>query len=468
MEPLIIPAESHRLDRASDDAPEMLMERAGLGVALTAVEMGIGYGDRVIVLAGKGNNGGDGYTAAKHLARRGVQVSVRSFGYPRGDGGPARAASVAAARAGVSIDTIGEPEEADLIIDALYGVGFHGSLADTLVPWTRVDVPVLSIDVPSGLDATTGLVENAAFYADATVTFQAAKTGHILGEGPERSGELFILDIGLGEPRPSLMLCEEIDAPWPVRTRHAHKWSVGSVAVVGGSPGLTGAPMLAARSALNAGAGAVTIVCPGALQPIYATMDPGVMSRAIGAGDRFGSDDTAAVLDAAARYDVLAIGPGLGSVDAAFVEGLLAGWDGPVVVDADGLNALTGPPALRRTDDTIITPHAGEFARLAGGVASHESAARLAADTGATVLLKGNPTFVTDGDATWVVASGGPELATIGTGDVLTGMVAAFAAGGLPADVAARSAAFHHGSAGARLSRSAVVTATGLAAEVGR
>ncbi len=468
MEPLITPAETNRLDMASDDPPAILMERAGLGVALAAVEMGIGYGDRVIVLAGRGNNGGDGYVAAKHLARRGVQVNVRSFGYPRGDGGPARAAAVAARRAGVRVAELGEPESADLIIDAVFGVGFRGSLPEVVVPWTRLDVPVLAVDVPSGLDATTGTVENSAFYADVTVTFQAAKTGHLLGEGPERSGELFVLDIGLGEPRPELMLCEEADAPTPVRTRHAHKWSVGSVAVVGGSPGITGAAMLAARSALAAGAGAATVICPGALQPIYATMDAGVMSRGAGSGERFTLDDVEAVLVEAERYDVLALGPGLGPVDRSFVEALLERWDGSIVLDADGLNALNDSTVLARAFDTIITPHSGEFTRLTGSAATHGAAEELARESGAVVLLKGNPTFVTDGDETWVIASGGPELATIGTGDVLTGMVAAFVAGGLPAKIAARSAAFHHGSAGARLDRTETVTANGLVLEIAR
>jgi hydroxyethylthiazole kinase-like uncharacterized protein yjeF len=468
MEPLITPAESNRLDMASDDPPATLMERAGLGVALTAVEMGIGYGDRVVVLAGKGNNGGDGYVAAKHLARRGVHVTVRSLGYPRGDSGPARDAAIAAAHAGVRVDPIGDPEPADLIIDAVFGIGFRGSLPEVVVPWTRLDVPVLAVDVPSGLDATTGTVENAAFYADASVTFQAAKTGHLLGEGPERVGDLFIVDIGLGDPRPELMLCEAVDAPRPVRTRHAHKWSVGSVAVVGGSPGITGAAMLTARSALAAGAGAATVICPGALQPIYAAMDAGVMSRGAGSGDRFMPDDVAAVLTAADRYDVLAIGPGLGPVDRGFVEGLLERWDGPIVLDADGLNALSDPPSLVREHDTIVTPHSGEFTRLAGSAPTYGAAEDLAKESGAVVLLKGNPTFVTDGDETWAVTSGGPELATIGTGDVLTGMVAAFVAGGLPAVIAARSAAYHHGKAGARLARSEVVTATALASEIGR
>ena len=290
----------------------------------------------------------------------------------------------------------------------------------------------------------------------------------MLGEGPERSGELFILDIGLGEPRPELLLCEEIDAPQPVRTRRAHKWSVGSVAVIGGSPGLTGAAMLTARSALNAGAGAVAIACPGALQPIYATMDPGVMNIGIGDGDRFESADALTILEATVRYDVLAIGPGLGPVDSRFVETLLDGWNGPVVLDADGLNALVDAAAIRRSSDTIVTPHAGEFRRLTGVEAGPVAAAEFARETDATVLLKGNPTFVADGTATWVVTSGGPELATIGTGDVLTGMVAAYAAAGLPSEIAARSAAFHHGRAGAELARVRTVTATGLVDEVGK
>ena len=468
MEPLITPAESGRLDTAADDAPEVLMERAGLGVALVAAEMGIGYGDRVTVLAGRGNNGGDGYVAAKHLARRGVDVTIRSFGYPRGDTSPARKAALAAVRFGANVAALDTNDRSDLIIDAVFGVGFRGALPHQVIPWTLLDTPVLSVDVPSGLDAASGSVENTAFYADVTITFQAAKTGHVLGEGPERSGELVVFDIGLGEPHPEMMLCEAVDAPIPIRTRRAHKWSVGSVAVVGGSHGITGAAMLSARAALAAGAGAATVICPGTLQPIYAAMDPGVMSRGVGAGSCFTAADTDGVLEAAARYDVLAIGPGVGPVDGDFVESLIARWDGPVVLDADGLNALSDPRALTRDGDIVITPHGGEFFRLTGNESSPAAAAVLARDCDVVVLLKGNPTFVVDRSETWVVASGGSELATIGTGDVLTGMTAAFLAGGLRAETAARSAAFHHGAAGRRLAGVETVTATALAVEIGR
>ncbi|GMQ86262.1 MAG: bifunctional ADP-dependent NAD(P)H-hydrate dehydratase/NAD(P)H-hydrate epimerase [Acidimicrobiia bacterium] len=469
MRPIITPAESARLDTAATEAIETLMERAGFAIAVAAAEMGVGYGHTVTVLAGRGNNGGDGYVAAKYLARRGAQVTVRSLGFPTGVDSPARKAATTAVRAGVTVLRIGRPEPADLVIDALFGVGFRGKLADEIVPWTKLEIPVLAVDVPSGIDATTGDTAGAAFTADVTVTFQAAKTGHFLGQGPDRSGVLRIVDIGLDEPRAEFLLCEASDAPLPVRQRRAHKWSAGSVAVVGGSPGITGAAMLAARSALRAGAGAASIVCAASLVPIYAALDPGVMAAGVGDSDSFRTRDVSRVLEVAGRYDVLVVGPGLGPVDPEFVEGLLAGWDGPLVLDADGINALDGVAALAsRTAPSVITPHAGEFARLSGEDASYHAAERLADKSGTLVLLKGSPTFVTDGTETWAVTTGGPELATIGTGDVLAGMLGAFIAGGLPEHVAARSAAYHHGVAGSRLAKSGTVIATDLVDEIGR
>ncbi len=469
MQPIITPAESARLDNASTEPIETLMERAGFAVAVAAAEMGVGYGDRVTVLAGRGNNGGDGYVAAKHLADRGAQVTVRSLGFPTGDYSPARKAGTAAVRAGVRVVRVGEPEPTDLVIDALFGVGFRGKLPDEVVPWTKLEIPVLAVDVPSGIDAATGDTAGAAFSADVTVTFQAAKTGHFLGEGPDRSGDLRVVDIGLGVPRAELMLCEAADAPFPVRDRRAHKWSAGSVAVVGGSPGITGAAMLATRSALKAGAGAATIVCAASLVPVYAALDPGVMAAGVGDSYWFRAGDLDEVLEVVERYDVLVVGPGLGPVDGEFVEGLLARWDGPIVLDADGINALDGVATLAsRMAPIVITPHAGEFVRISGEDASYQAAERLADKTGALVLLKGSPTFVTDGAETWAVTTGGSELATIGTGDVLAGMLGAFIAGGLPEDVAARSAAYHHGIAGSRLAKRGTVMATDLVDEVGR
>lgn len=187
------------------------------------------------------------------------------------------------------------------------------------------------------------------------------------------------------------------------------------------------------------------------------------MTRAMGDGRSLADAEIFEVLELADRFDVVVIGPGLGSAPSLgrFVAEFLAGWEGPVVGDADALNALDGPGDLEREGETIVTPHTGEFVRLTGREASYRAAIRLADDTGVTVLLKGAPTFVM-GAERWVVNSGGPELATIGTGDVLAGMIGAFRAAGLDSSVAARSAAFWHGRAAADLQSTRTVTADQL------
>ncbi len=478
MKPVITPAESARLDANSPVPVATLMERAGVAVAVAAAGMGAGYGRRVAVLAGPGNNGGDGYVAARHLARRGAAVAVHALGYPRGDGGPARAAALAAVDEGVRVLPLDRPQPADLVIDALFGAGFRGELPAGAAAWARAGGRVLAVDVPSGLDAATGEVRGAAFTAERTVTFHALKVGHLLGEGPDRSGEITVADIGLppypDPPHlagpgagPELLLCEQEDAPLPARARTDHKWSAGAVLVVGGSPGLTGAPLLAARAALHFGAGSVAIACPGALAPLYEAMAPGLMTAAVGAGHRFDPSDLADLLERARRYDVLALGPGLGPDMDKFVAGLVEGWEGKLVVDADGLNALPPPRSVaRRTGETILTPHGGEFRRMTGHPPGYEAAFDHARRARAVVLLKGNPTLAVGGEK-WVITSGGSELATIGTGDVLTGMVSALWAQGLGAEAAARSAAYWHGRAGAALAETETVTAERLATAIG-
>jgi len=463
---VITPEESNRLDAASEEPVEILMERAGLGVALAGAAMGIGYGSRVVVLAGRGNNGGDGYVAARYLKNRGAQVTAHALGYPRGDYSPARLAAIRAAAAGVKIIELGVPEPADLVVDALFGVGFRGELPEAVLPWLDHDGAVLSVDVPSGLQAATGTVAGHAFTADATVTFHALKPGHLLGEGPERCGFVDIVDIGLKGGVPELRLCEAVDAPVAKRARTAHKWSVGSVAVVGSSRGMIGAGVLTAQSALNAGAGSASVVCPAGAQALVAGMTPGLLTQGIGTGDRLSADDVAAALEYTDRFDVVVLGPGLGP-DNGFAAEFVARREGKLLVDADGLNNLGGlAPLTARSDPTIITPHAGEFRRLAGRDASYEAASAIHDETGAVILLKGNPTFVL-GSERWVVTSGGPELATIGTGDVLAGVVSALWACGLDGEVAARSGAFWHGAAGADLATRRTVTATELMSAVG-
>ena len=465
---VITPEESAVLDAAAADRIDALMERAGLWVALAAVEMGIGYGSRVAVLAGPGNNGGDAYVAAAYLARRGASVIVYARGFPKGDYSASRKAACRAVKAGVRVRPFGPPVEADLIIDGLFGAGFHGSLPDDVLPWLTHTAPVLAIDVPSGLNAGDGAVDGEAFYADRTVTFHALKVGHLLGEGPQRCGAVDVRDIGLEGGAPELRLVDPSDAPVPKRPLTAHKWSAGSVLMVGGSPGLTGAVVLAASAALRSGAGAVAAAVPGRWQAEVEGLSAGVMTRGIGTGGRFEPADVPEVLEQAERFDVVALGPGLGLDQQKFVAELMARWEGKLLIDADGLNALTDPSQLQRAGETILTPHAGEFRRLTGEHASYRAGTALAAASGAVVVLKGNPTFVLGDGAPWVVTSGGPELATIGTGDVLTGAVAALWAAGLPPAEAARSGAYWHGRAGRSLAAETVVTAEELVAEMGR
>jgi len=467
MRPVITPAESVRLDEVATVPEAVLLERAGLAVALAAVRMGARYGTRVIVLAGTGNNGGDGWVAARHLERRGVDVVVRSLGYPTGSDSPRRVAAIAAIHEGVTATDLGAPEPADLIVDALFGSGFHGTLPDRVVPWTDHPAPVLSVDLPSGLDGTEGSASGAVFRAARTVTFHALKTGHLVGVGPEVSGEVEVVDIGLSGERPEWLLCGDEDASVPSRPRTAHKWSAGTVAVVGGSPGIAGAAVLAGRAALEFGAGVARVVVPGGIVGAVAAMDPGVTTAGVGAGSVFSTGDADAVIAGLSRFGVLVLGPGLGDADSGFVATLLAAWDGPVVLDADGITAITPAELERRTAPTVVTPHAGEFARITGEPASPAAAAALAEATGAVVLLKGSPTFVM-GAERWVVASGSEALATIGTGDVLAGMVAALIARGMSAEAAARAAAYRHGRAGRALGALTTVTATGLLGEIGR
>ncbi|MDH3605365.1 MAG: NAD(P)H-hydrate dehydratase [Acidimicrobiia bacterium] len=467
MRSVITPEESASLDAAAADHIDALMEQAGLWVALAAVEMGAGYGSRVAVLAGPGNNGGDAYVAAKYLARRGVAVIVYARGFPKGDFSAARRAASAAANAGVTVVPLSEPVAADLVIDGLFGSGFHGSLPDDVLPWLTHTAPVLAIDVPSGLNAADGSVEGESFHAERTITFHAFKVGHLVGEGPDRCGLISARDIGLVGGEPELRLVEESDVRIPARERTAHKWSSGSVMVVGGSPGLTGALMLAATGALRSGAGAVVAAVPGRWQAALAGMSAGVMTRGIGAGERFDAVDAAELLEGADRFDIIVLGPGLGPEQDKFVHEVMTRWPGRLLIDADGLNAIGDPAQLRREGDTIITPHAGEFSRLTGEDGSYRAAAHLAESQGITVLLKGNPTIVAGSGAPFVVTEGGPELATIGTGDVLAGAVAALWARGLGAEMAACAGAFWHGRAGHRLAERTVVTAEGLVDEIG-
>ena len=465
MERILSVAAMIEVDASSQRPVDHLMDAAGYGVALSAASMGIGYASVVHVLAGSGNNGGDGYVAARYLRRRGAAVTVHALSAPKA-GSPAARAADAAVRAGVRVISLGGVHSGDLVIDALFGTGFRGKLPGEVLPWIESGIAVLAVDVPSGVSGDTGTVEGPAFTAKRTATFHALKTGHVLGEGPDRCGEIDVYDIGLEGGTPAMYRFATRDVVVPHRARTAHKWSAGAVATIGGVPGLTGAALLAARSAIVSGAGVSSILTTAATVSAYESLAPDLVTIQASESSSW-RDHASEVLALMGRYDTLVLGPGLEPVSSVFVERIIRQFDGTVVVDAGALNALPRWDVLgERTGPTVITPHAGEFKRLTGDEPTPEAARWLHDATGAVVVLKGNPTFVT-GEDQLVVDTGGPELATIGTGDVLAGMIGAFTASGIPTLNAVAGAAYLHGLAGSRLASRQTVTAPDLIREVG-
>ncbi|HUY22709.1 MAG TPA: NAD(P)H-hydrate dehydratase [Acidimicrobiales bacterium] len=417
------------LDRVSEDT---LVDRAGTAVATWAVHMlGGTYGRRVVVVAGKGNNGADGRVAAARLRRRGARVTV--------------------VEAVDAPERIGPAGTVDLVIDAAYGTGFRGTYRAPSVP---AGVPVLAVDIPSGVDGDTGEACGEPLRADVTVTFAALKTGLLQGDGLLLAGRVEVADIGLDVSRARIWVVEDDDVPRLLapRPRRAHKWQ-SAVAVVAGSPGMTGAAGLCARAAYRAGAGMVRLGVPGG--------DPAELSVSEAVGTRLPAQGWAPeALAMAERCRAVVVGPGLGRAPATAddVRAVVAGAATPVVVDADGLFALGAGDDLAAavragTGPVVMTPHDGEFARLAGAAPGADriaAAAGLAARCGAVVLLKGPVTVVAaPGGDVLLATAGSPRLATAGTGDVLSGAIGAFVARGVEPPLAAVLAAHVHGRAAA-------------------
>lgn len=425
MIPVVTPEEMGAIDAAASEPVEVLIDRAGAAVAQAAVEMlGGTYGRRVVVVAGKGNNGNDGRSAADRLRRRGVRVEV-----VRADLAPDRLPAV------------------DLVIDAAYGTGFRG----TFEAPDAGDALVLAVDIPSGVDGLTGVASGRVLRADRTVTFAALKPGLLFADGLDLAGDVRTVDIGLDVSSASVHQVETPDVAGWLRDRpvDAHKWQ-RAVWCIAGSPGMTGAAHLAAAAAQRAGAGYVRLSSPGVaddpLRPTEAVghaLPPEVWTPEVGHD--------------AHRFGAFVIGPGLGRSEevSTGVRALLRELAPPVVLDGDGLSNL-GSRAIRfltsRRDPLIITPHDGEFERLADVSPDPDriaSARLLARETGAVVLLKGSTTVVAapSGD-TMLSASGDSRLATAGTGDVLAGVIGALCASGVDPFHAAAAGAFIHGVAG--------------------
>ena len=407
MIPVVAPARMGEIDAAAPVPTEVLIERAAApepvdvlsAVARAAVEMvGGTYGRRVVVLAGPGNNGADGRAAARRLRRRGVQVSVFSA---------TEAPEILPA--------------ADLYIDAAFGTGL--SRPYTPPERGRPDAPVLAVDIPSGLDGLTGTVLGGpAWAAQRTVTFAALKPGLLFGEGPAACGATTVADIGLSVGEDDGDACAlvtdgDIEA-LPAGTGATHKWQAAAL-VVAGSPGMGGAASLACAAAMRSGARMVHLSAPVAAGVAWPT-------EVVRSEPPLSVD--------ASRFAVCAAGPGLGTDEAAAARLADAlGLGLPTVVDADGLRLLPAPAVAavmdrRRSAPTVLTPHDAELEALMSarpGPDRIAAARAAAAQLGAVVLLKGGPTVVADPQGrTRIVASGDPRLATAGTGDVLTGMIA--------------------------------------------
>jgi len=463
-------AEADRLTIASGVKGVALMEAAGRAVADRAAHLIRRRGGRRIeVLCGPGNNGGDGYVAAHALLEMGFDAEVRALGDPRALKGDAAWAYDLWNRDASPIDMF-DIEQADLVIDALFGAGLARDLdgaARELVArvnaWRRAGGGcVLAVDVPSGLDGATGAVHGAAIEADETVTFFRLKPAHLLLPGRALCGVVTCADIGI---RPDVLLeiapksFHNIPALWraalPMPRIDSHKYARGHAVVVSGGLSTTGAARLAARGALRAGAGLVTLASPSDALIVNAAATTAIMVR------RSDGARGLAELLADVRKNAVALGPGLGVGEqtCALVEtALSAAAPRAHVLDADALTSFAGAPdrlfaAIRAAGGPVVlTPHAGEFARLFGRAESDKlSRARKAAEiSGATIVFKGPDTVVAhpDGRAS-IAANAPPWLATAGSGDVLAGVICGLLAQAMPAFEAASAGVWMHGEAGA-------------------
>ena len=452
-----------------------LMERAGQGVARVVEELA--PDGSVVVVCGKGNNGGDGFVVARLLREAAREVAVvclaageelspdaranleRLPGMP-----PLRLAD------GVASEAIAQ---AHVIVDALLGTGFsgvaHGAVAEAIAAIEAAPGLVVSVDVPSGVDASSGVVAGPAITAAKTVTFQAAKPGLWIYPGKGHAGGIDVLDIGIprGAPGTSYvgLIRDEVRSALPSRAAVSTKFSSGHVLVVGGSRGLMGAPAMASLAALRAGAGYVTACVPESLQQIVDMQLMEVMT--LGLADEGGALTPAglsAVRGSLAHAGCLALGPGLGRNphSARFARELARETPLTLVLDADGLNAHVGSLeglAVRKAP-TVLTPHAGELARLLD-IDSHQvqserltHARRAAEQAQATVVLKGDDTLVVEPGGRVAISRGNsPALATAGTGDVLTGTLAALLAQGMEPFAAAAAGVQLHAEAGREAAR---------------
>ena len=461
----------------------VLMENAGRQV-VAAIEAGFeaSLEGRVAVLCGRGNNGGDGFVVARTLLQRGIETLVFVIGTVAEVRGDARVNLDILGRLGLTVVEVADEQtwelhfseisKCTLIVDAIFGTGLRsplsGMLETVVADVNASDVPVVSIDLPSGISADTPHLIGDCIDAVMTVTLAAPKLPLVLPPAEAYAGDVVIADIGipyeviegLDGNQIELMTPEQVRAIVEPRAADAHKGDFGRVTVVAGSRGKTGAAHLTAMAALRSGAGLVTVATPESCLPIVASMAPELMTEPLPEGEpgMIGAAAVDRVLEL--RHDVLACGPGLGRSPAVleFVRGLLGKATVPLVLDADALTVLADDAGVltgSEERDVIITPHPGEMARLVGRSIEEvqrdriQTAADFATLHHVYVVLKGHRTVIATPDGrVFLNPTGNPGMATGGTGDVLTGMIAAWLAQLLDAEAACRLAVFLHGVAG--------------------
>jgi len=489
-------AQMHAVDRLAIEREgipgEALMERAGQAVAAEAATMlGDRAGERpILVLCGRGNNGGDGFAAARILIEQGIATVAVLAGARDRVAGAACLHLEAALEAGLPVIELAEdrPRPGDwheveesaraagLIIDALLGTGVTGEVtgltADLIALANRMraerGIPVLAVDIPSGILADTGAVAGVAVEADTTVTMVGPKLGLALYPGAAHAGRVVVADLGVPargletSPAEATLLDPALARAWlPVRPPEAHKGDFGTVLVVAGCSGMIGAAYLAAQAALRAGAGLVRAAVPQSLQDVLAAKGTEFMTAPLPETHErtISADAVAGALELAANATAVVLGPGLSRNESTqqFVREFVARLERPLLVDADGLNALAGHRRVlgTRPAPTVITPHPGEMARLLGWSAIQVQTDRLAAvreaarGLGCIALLKGARTLVAAPQGNLLVnPTGNPGMATGGTGDVLSGMIGAFLGMGVSPLQAAGLGAYLHGLAG--------------------
>jgi NAD(P)H-hydrate epimerase len=425
------------------------------GTALAEVVAGLAPQGPVRILCGKGNNGGDGRIAVQRLRQMGFEVEAVDLWSGE-----------------VPDDFDSWLDGSGAVVDAIFGTGFEGAPREpalsAIEAINRCGVPVVACDIASGVDASSGEVAGAAVEADLTVSFHAAKLGQRIAPGKWHSGELRVVPIGIPAGAPGApggpaggTIEPAVLSMAPGRGPRSTKFSSGQVTIAGGSRGLTGAVRMASLAAIRAGAGYATVAVPAELEPVFEASEPEVMSVACPGGDGCLTAASAkAVLRSFERAAAGVLGPGLGR-DPGSVElarELIGAIGAPLVIDADALNAFAGQlgPIAAREAPTVLTPHAGELGRLLGRGSAEVDAHRLASaretarSTGTVVVLKGDDTIVTDGERVAVNALSAPALATAGSGDVLSGIVAALIARGLDPFAGACAAVLAHARAGRR------------------